>query len=127
MEMNMGEAIILLVAFIVIFSFVVACIEAAGEQRKREREQREREALQRMPVTNLLPLTEILKIETRLPLPLIEINDKLLDDIVINGIQEPIEVRVRADGSRIVWDGLHRLAIAVKLGLETVPVFFIGM
>jgi len=70
-----------------------------------------------------IPLTEILEMETRLPLPLVEINDKLLDDIVINGIQEPIEVRVRADGSRIVWDGLHRLAIAVKLDLETVPVF----
>ena len=45
MEMNMGEAIILLAAFIVIFSFVVAVVEVAGEQRKREREQREREAL----------------------------------------------------------------------------------
>jgi len=69
------------------------------------------------------PLAKILKLETRLPLPLVEINDKLLDDIVENGIQEPIEVRVREDGSKIVWDGLHRLAIAVKLGLETVPVF----
>jgi len=75
----------------------------------------------------LIPLAEILKLETRLPLPLVEINDKLLDDSVINGIQEPIEVRVRADGSRIVWDGLHRLAIAVKLGMESVPVFFRDM
>ena len=71
-----------------------------------------------------IPLAEILKLETRLPLSLVEINDKLLDDIVINGIQEPIEVRVRQDGSKIVWDGLHRVKIAAALGMETVPVFF---
>jgi len=74
-----------------------------------------------------IPLTEVLKIETRLPLPLVEINDKLLEDVRENGILEPIEIRIREDGSKIVWDGLHRLAIAVKLGLETVPVFFRGM
>jgi len=74
-----------------------------------------------------MPLTEILKLETRLPLPLVEMDDKLLTDIMLNGIQEPIEIRVRQDGSKIVWDGLHRLAIAVKLGLETVSVFFRGM
>ena len=71
-----------------------------------------------------LPLDEILKLETRLPLKLVEINDQLLEDIRQNGIQEPIEIRVREDNSRIVWDGLHRLAIAVKLNLKTVPVFF---
>ena len=74
-----------------------------------------------------IPLAEILKLETRLPLSLVEINDKLLDDIAINGIREPVEIRVREDGSKIVWDGLHRLAIAVKLDLETVPVFFSRM
>jgi len=65
---------------------------------------------------------EILKLETRLPLELIEINDELLEEIRLNGIKEPIEIRVREDGSKIVWDGLHRLAIAVKLNLECVPV-----
>lgn len=67
---------------------------------------------------------EILKLETRLPLGLVEINDALLEDIRLNGIKEPIEIRVRGDGSQIVWDGLHRLAIAVKLNLEDVPVIF---
>ena len=74
-----------------------------------------------------IPLTDILKLETRLPLSLVEIDDKLLDDIVLNGIREPVEIRVREDGSKIVWDGLDRLAIAVKVGLETVPVFFSRM
>lgn len=71
-----------------------------------------------------LPLKEALKLETRLPLGFIEINQKLLEDIRLNGIKEPIEIRVREDGSLIIWDGLHRLAIAVKLNLESVPVIF---
>lgn len=70
---------------------------------------------------------EILKLETRLPLELIEINDELREDIRLNGIKEPIEIRVREDGSQIVWDGLHRLVIAVELNLETVPVIFTPM
>lgn len=70
---------------------------------------------------------EILKLETRLPLELIEISQELLEDIKTNGIREPIEIRVREDGSQIVWDGLHRLAIAVRLNLETVPVIFAKM
>lgn len=70
---------------------------------------------------------EIIKLETRLPLELVEINDKLREDIRLNGIKEPIEIRVREDGSQIVWDGLNRLAIAIDLNLETVPVFFIRM
>ena len=45
---------------------------------------------------------EILKLETRLPLGLVEINDALLEDIRLNGIKEPIEIRVRGDGSQIV-------------------------
>lgn len=74
-----------------------------------------------------LPLAEILKLETRLPLELIEIDEKLLEDIKAHGIKEPIGIRVREDGSRIVWDGLHRLVIARRLDLETVPVTFIRM
>lgn len=70
---------------------------------------------------------EILKKETRLPLELVEINAELLEDIRVNGIKEPIEIRVREDGSQIVWDGLHRLAIAVQLNLLAVPVIFIKM
>lgn len=70
---------------------------------------------------------DILKIETRLPLKLIEIDRELLKDIMLSGIKEPIEIRIREDGSLIVWDGLHRLAIAVKLDLKTVPVIFTRM
>lgn len=123
------EGIVAVVLVLVVGSFIAGFIETVLEDRKREREQREREALQRMPVTNLLPLTEVLKIETRLPLNLVEveIDAALLEDIQKNGILEPIEIRVREDGSRIVWDGLHRLAIAVKLELKSVPVFFRGM
>ena len=62
--------------------------------------------------------------EMRIPLELVEIDDKLLEDIRENGIKEPVEIRIRGDGSRILWDGLHMVAIAVKLGLETVPFFF---
>ena len=71
-----------------------------------------------------IPLVEILKLETRLPLRLVEINAALLEDIQKNGILEPVEIRIREDGSRILWDGLHRVKIAAALGLEFVPVFF---
>ncbi len=74
-----------------------------------------------------MKLADILELEMRLPLDLIEINDKLLEDIEKNGIKEPIEIRVRKDGSKIVWDGLHRLAIAVRLGIKDIPVIFIRM
>ena len=74
-----------------------------------------------------MKLEEILKLENRLPLELVEIDDELLEDIRLNGIKEPIEIRVRENGSKIVWDGQHRLAIAVKLNLECVPVIFLPM
>ena len=74
-----------------------------------------------------IPLTEVLKMETRLPLNLVELNVALMDDIRKNGILEPVEIRIREDGSRILWDGLHRVKIAAALGLETVPVFFSPM
>ncbi len=71
--------------------------------------------------------SDILKLEMRLPLELVEINEELKEDIRLNGIREPIEIREREDGTQIVWDGLHRLAIAVELHLETVPVITIKM
>jgi len=74
-----------------------------------------------------LLLTEILKMETRLPLHLIEIDEELLKDIRTYGIKEPIEIRIRKDNSLVVWDGLNRLAIAARLNLETVPVIFMRM
>lgn len=74
-----------------------------------------------------MKLGDILKLETRLPLEIIKADDKLLEDIRLNGIREPIEIRVREDGSQIVWDGLHRLAIAKKLGIEEIPVIYSPM
>ena len=74
-----------------------------------------------------MKLGDILKLETRLPLELIKADDKLLEDIRLSGIREPIEIRVREDGSQIVWDGLHRLAIAKKLGIKEIPVIYSPM
>lgn len=72
-----------------------------------------------------MKLEDILKLETRLPLNLIEIDPELLKDIKRNGIREPIEIKVREDGSQIVWNGLHRLVIAQKLGIEEIPIICI--
>ncbi len=74
-----------------------------------------------------MELADILKLEMRLPLNLIEIDNKLLEDIKENGIQEPVEIRIRKDGSKIVWDGLHRLKIAVMLDIKDVPVIYAPM
>ncbi len=78
-----------------------------------------------------LPLEEISKLETRIPLDLIRKDEpkslaKLTEEIKETGITEPIVIRVREDGSRIVWDGIHRLIVAQDLGIENVPVKYIG-
>lgn len=72
---------------------------------------------------------EILKLEMRIPLELLwkdeqDYLDKLTESIKKLGITEPIEIRVREDGSMIVWDGLHRLAVAERLGIEEIPVIY---
>lgn len=74
---------------------------------------------------------DVSKLEVRIPLELLwkdEPNylDKLTEEIREHGITEPITIRVREDGSMIVWDGLHRLAVAQKLGIEQIPVIYIG-
>ncbi len=79
----------------------------------------------------ILPLDEISKYETRIPLDLIRKDEKvtlerLTEEIKRKGITEPITIRVREDGSRIVWDGIHRLIVAQDLGIRNVPVKFIG-
>lgn len=74
-----------------------------------------------------MKLTDILRLETRLPLEMIDIDKKLLKDIKQNGIREPIEIRVRGDGSQIVWDGLHRLKIAILLNTQDIPVILVKM
>ena len=78
-----------------------------------------------------LSLEEITKLETRIPLDLIRKDEpqtieRLTEQIKREGITEPITIRVRADGSRIVWDGIHRLIVAQDLGIKNVPVQFIG-
>jgi uncharacterized protein (DUF1015 family) len=45
---------------------------------------------------------------------------KLLDDIKVNGIKEPIKYVEELGGKHIV-DGHHRTRAAKSLGLETVP------
>lgn len=47
-----------------------------------------------------------------------ENTDRLAEDVAVNGIREPI--LLGNDGR--VWDGHHRLAVAVRLGLSEVPV-----
>lgn len=73
---------------------------------------------------------DVLKLEMRIPLELLWKDeraylDKLTAKIEAEGITEPITIRVREDGSQIVWDGLHRLAVAQKLGIKEIPVIYI--
>lgn len=78
-----------------------------------------------------LSLDEISKLEVRIPLDLIRKDEpetlaRLTEEIKKEGITEPITIRVREDGSMIVWDGIHRLIVAQNLGIKNVPVRFIG-
>ncbi|KKN33633.1 hypothetical protein LCGC14_0801710 [marine sediment metagenome] len=77
-----------------------------------------------------LSLKEISKYETRIPLDLIRKDEplsleRLTKEIKKEGIKEPITIRIREDGSRIVWDGLHRLIVAQDLGIKEIPVIYI--
>jgi len=77
------------------------------------------------------PTKEVLKLEKRIPLELLWKDEpnylaQLTEEIREHGITEPITIRVREDGSQIVWDGLHRLAVAQKLGIEQIPVIYTG-
>ena len=78
-----------------------------------------------------LPVSEVSKLETRIPLDLIRKDEvteiaRLTEEIRAEGIKEPIVIRIRDDGTQIVWDGIHRLIVAQDLGLENIPVRFIG-
>ncbi len=82
------------------------------------------------PAGVTLPVSEVSKLETRIPLDLIRKDEaetiaRLTEDIRKEGIKEPIVIRIRDDGTRIVWDGIHRLIVAQDLGLENIPVRFI--
>jgi len=74
----------------------------------------------------------VLKYETRYPLDALKAAEpetiaQLTSEVQAEGaITEPIVIRVRADGSRVVWDGMHRLIAARDLGLQDIPVNYIG-
>ncbi len=77
-----------------------------------------------------LSLEEVSKLETRIPIDLIRKDEaveiaRLTKEIQRDGITEPIVIRVREDGSQIVWDGIHRLIVAQDLGIKNIPVRFI--
>ncbi len=82
-------------------------------------------------VPRTLPSEQVSELETRAPLDIIRKDEgaeieRLTKEIQEEGITEPITIRVREDGSQIVWDGLHRLIVAQDLGLENIPVKYIG-
>ncbi len=78
-----------------------------------------------------LSVDEVAKYETRIPLDLIRKDEKeylakLTEQIKKEGITEPIVIRIREDGSHILWDGIHRFIVAQDLGIKNIPVRFIG-
>lgn len=73
---------------------------------------------------------DILKLEMRMPLELLWKDEpdhmaQLTAKAMKHGITEPITIKVREDGSMVIWDGLHRLAVAERLGIEEIPVIYI--
>lgn len=50
----------------------------------------------------------------------------LENNIRANGIQNPIEIMKRQDGSLSINDGNHRLAVAEKFGLKQVPIKYVN-
>jgi hypothetical protein len=65
------------------------------------------------------------------PLEKIEIEDKaylgqLMQNIQERGLSEPLLVLVRRDGSKILWDGHHRLIVLKRLGWKKVPITFMS-
>ena len=67
------------------------------------------------------------KLEVRLPLHLVEMNEHLKESIEQKGILVPVNIRIRDDMTRILWDGLHRVNIAIELDLASIPVTFCNM
>ncbi len=61
------------------------------------------------------------------PLDKIEVEDKrylqaLLGSIVVEGYRDPLLILVREDGSKILYDGHHRLIVLKRLGRKKVPI-----
>lgn len=43
-----------------------------------------------------------------------------------HGVRDPIVIKVQDNGRETIWDGMHRLAAAVQLGLSELPVTYIN-
>jgi len=52
--------------------------------------------------------------------------DHLKENIKSNGIIYPIQLIRSPKGELIVWDGMHRLAVAEELGMLEVPIKIIS-
>jgi ParB-like chromosome segregation protein Spo0J len=47
---------------------------------------------------------------------------ELLRGVLANGIRQPISIALTDDGGWRMWDGHHRVAIAVALQLPAIPI-----
>ncbi len=52
--------------------------------------------------------------------------EKLMSNIRASGVVDPVEVVVRKDGSKMLWDGHHRVVAAQKLGIDDIPIKYVG-
>ncbi|KKN64754.1 hypothetical protein LCGC14_0488860 [marine sediment metagenome] len=103
----------------------------AQERRFPELGRRLREAAKPRLAPSTLPTEKVLGYETRFPLDKLAAAEpktiaRLTKEIKAKGITEPIVIRVREDGSTIVWDGMHRLIVAKNLGISDIPIKYIG-
>ncbi len=103
----------------------------AQERRFPELGRRLREAVKPQLAPSTLPTEKVLGYETRFPLVKLAAAEpktitRLTKEIKVKGITEPIVIRVREDGSIIVWDGMHRLIVAKNLGISDIPIKYIG-
>lgn len=67
--------------------------------------------------------------DPNIPLKRLEVEDAgrlsyLLDKIQREGLLEPLLILVKSDGSKILWDGHHRLIVLERLGWRKVPVTY---
>ena len=73
-------------------------------------------------------LKDILKRMTGFDIPFEEISVKesLFEDIKENGIKVPLKFIARPNGHLRITRGVHRLVVAVRLKLETIPAIIIN-
>ena len=73
-------------------------------------------------------LKDILKRMTGFDIPFEEISVKesLFEDIKENGIKVPLKFIARQDGHLRIIRGVHRLVVATRLKLETIPAIIIN-